>query len=86
MRLMAETGLRAGEVLAIQMADVDLHEGRVIVRRGKGGKGAAPFGAQTAAAMTATCAPDAATDSATQRPCGLAATAKPSRTTGSIWH
>ena len=52
MRLMAETGLRAGEVLAIQMADVDLHEGRVIVRRGKGGKGrTAPFGAQTAAAI-----------------------------------
>ena len=51
-RLMAETGLRAGEVLAIQMADVDLHEGRVIVRRGKGGKGrTAPFGAQTAAAI-----------------------------------
>ena len=51
-RLMAETGLRAGEVLAIQVTDVDLQEGRVTIRRGKGGKGrVAPFGAQTAAAI-----------------------------------
>jgi site-specific recombinase XerD len=51
-RLMAETGLRAGEVLAIQVADVDLQEGRITIRRGKGGKGrVAPFGAQTAAAI-----------------------------------
>jgi site-specific recombinase XerD len=51
-RLMAETGLRAGEVIAMQMADVDLQQGRAIVRRGKGGKGRAiPFGSQTAAAV-----------------------------------
>jgi integrase len=51
-RLMAETGLRAGEVLAMQLADVDLQQGRAIVRRGKGGKGrAVPFGPQTAAAI-----------------------------------
>ena len=51
-RLMAETGLRAGEVLAMQLADVDLQQGRAIVRRGKGGKGrAVPFGPQTAAAV-----------------------------------
>ena len=51
-RLMAETGLRAGEVLGMHVADVDLAEGRAIVRRGKGGKGrAVPFGAQTAAAI-----------------------------------
>ena len=51
-RLMAETGLRAGEVIAMQVADVDLQQGRAIVRRGKGGKGrAVPFGAQTAAAV-----------------------------------
>jgi site-specific recombinase XerD len=51
-RLMAETGLRAGEVLGVQVADVDLQEGRVIIRRGKGGKGrVVPFGAQTAAAI-----------------------------------
>lgn len=51
-RLMAETGLRAGEVIAMQVADVDLQQGRAIVRRGKGGKGRAiPFGAQTAAAI-----------------------------------
>lgn len=51
-RLMAETGLRAGEVIAMQVADVDLQHGRAIVRRGKGGKGrAVPFGPQTAAAL-----------------------------------
>jgi site-specific recombinase XerD len=51
-RLMTETGLRAGELLGVQMEDVDLQQGRVIVRRGKGGKGrTAPFGPQTAAAV-----------------------------------
>jgi site-specific recombinase XerD len=51
-RLMAETGLRAGEVLAMQVADVELQQGRAIVRRGKGGKGrAVPFGPQTASAV-----------------------------------
>ncbi|WP_156296380.1 tyrosine-type recombinase/integrase [Mycobacterium paragordonae] len=51
-RLMAETGLRAGEVIAMQVADLDLQDGRAVVRRGKGGKGrAVPFGAQTAAAL-----------------------------------
>lgn len=51
-RLMAETGLRAGEVIALQISDVDLQHGRAIVRRGKGGKGrAVPFGPQTAAAI-----------------------------------
>jgi site-specific recombinase XerD len=51
-RLMAETGLRAGEVIAMQVADIELQQGRAIVRRGKCGKGrAVPFGAQTAAAV-----------------------------------
>src|SRR5690349_14501748 len=51
-RLMAETGLRAGEVIGMQVADVDLQQGRAIVRRGKGGKGrAVPFGPQPAAAL-----------------------------------
>jgi site-specific recombinase XerD len=38
-RLMAETGMRAGEVIALQVADVDLDRGLVVVRKGKGGKG-----------------------------------------------
>ncbi|HME47607.1 tyrosine-type recombinase/integrase, partial [Mycobacterium sp.] len=38
-RLMAETGLRAGEVVGLQLADVDLDHGLATVRRGKGGKG-----------------------------------------------
>jgi site-specific recombinase XerD len=51
-RLMAETGLRAGEVLALQVSDVNVHDGLVTVIRGKGGKGrVAPFGSQTAQAI-----------------------------------
>ena len=51
-RLMTETGLRAGEVLGMHVDDVDLAEGRAVVRRGKGGKGrVVPFGPQTAAAI-----------------------------------
>ena len=51
-RLMAETGLRAGEVLALRLSDVNLQDGLVTVVRGKGGKGRiAPFGPQTAAAI-----------------------------------
>ena len=47
-RLMAETGMRAGEVLALTVADMDLQRGLVTVRRGKGGKGrVVPFSAQT---------------------------------------
>lgn len=51
-RLMAETGLRASEVLAVQMGDVDLGNGLVTVRRGKGGKGrVVPISTQATAAM-----------------------------------
>jgi site-specific recombinase XerD len=51
-RLLAETGIRAGEVVAMTVADVDLTRGLAVVRRGKGGKGRiVPFGAQTAAAI-----------------------------------
>lgn len=51
-RLMVETGLRAGEVIGIETADLDLSMGVVVVRRGKGGKGrSVPFGSQTARAI-----------------------------------
>ncbi|MGH3968890.1 MAG: tyrosine-type recombinase/integrase [Steroidobacteraceae bacterium] len=51
-RLMAETGMRAGELLGLTVADVDLVRGLVTVRRGKGGKGrVAPFGPQTGRAI-----------------------------------
>ena len=51
-RLMAETGMRAGELLGLSVADVDLVRGMATVRRGKGGKGRlAPFGPQTARAI-----------------------------------
>lgn len=47
-RLMTETGMRAGEVVGLTVADVDLARGGATVRRGKGGKGrTVPFGAQT---------------------------------------
>ena len=51
-RLMAETGMRAGEVIAMQTTDVDLQRGLVTVRRGKGGKGrTVPFSVQTSTAI-----------------------------------
>ena len=49
---MAETGLRAGETVALTVADVDLARGLVVVRRGKGGKGrVVSIGPSTAAAI-----------------------------------
>jgi site-specific recombinase XerD len=51
-RLMAQTGMRAGEAVDLTVADVDFNRGLVTVRRGKGGKGrVAPFGPQTARAI-----------------------------------
>lgn len=52
LRLLTETGMRAGELLALNVPDVDLGRGLVTIRRGKGGKGRyVPFGAQTAASV-----------------------------------
>lgn len=52
LRLMLETGARAGEVVAIGVSDVDLRGGTATIRRGKGGKGrVVPFGPQTAQAI-----------------------------------
>lgn len=52
LRLMIETGCRAGEVVALAVDDVDLAAGTAVVRRGKGGKGRiVPFGPQTAQAL-----------------------------------
>ena len=51
-RLLAETGLRSAELLALQTDEVDLSQGLAHVRRGKGGKGRlVPFGPQTARAL-----------------------------------
>lgn len=51
-RLMFETGARAGEVAALSLEDLDLTAGSVIIRRGKGGKGrTVPFGPQAAQAI-----------------------------------
>ena len=38
-RLMAETGTRAGELITLEMDDIDLLRAPVVTRRGKGGKG-----------------------------------------------
>jgi integrase/recombinase XerD len=51
-RLMGESGARASEVVNVQVADVDVDEGLVTIRRGKGGKGrVVPFGPQTGIAI-----------------------------------
>jgi len=51
-RLMAETAMRAGEVVSLTIGDVDLQRGLVTVRRGKGGKGRiSPFGPTTGRAL-----------------------------------
>ena len=51
-RLMIETGVRAGEVVAPGTGDVDLSTGTAVVRRGKGGRGrVVPFGPQTSRAL-----------------------------------
>lgn len=51
-RLMVETGCRAGELLAMTPEDIDVYRGVVLIRRGKGGTGRwAPFSPQTATAV-----------------------------------
>jgi integrase/recombinase XerD len=51
-RLLLETGIRAGECIALTLADVDVRGGLVLVRRGKGGKGrVVAFGPATARAL-----------------------------------
>jgi integrase/recombinase XerD len=51
-RLMAETGMRAGEAVALEVGDVDLSAGQVVIRRGKGGKArTVPIQPQTAQAL-----------------------------------
>lgn len=51
-RLMLESGIRAGEVIALMLEDVDLPNGVAIVRRGKGGKGrTVPFGPEASLAI-----------------------------------
>jgi integrase/recombinase XerD len=51
-RVMLETGLRAGEVIGMTVPDTNLPAGTAVVRRGKGGKGrSVPFGPQTVRAI-----------------------------------
>lgn len=51
-RLMVETGARAGEVASLALDDVDLSAGTVVIRRGKGGRGrVVPVGPQTTRAL-----------------------------------
>lgn len=52
LRLMLETGARAGEVVGLDVADLDLPGGTALIRRGKGGRGRiVPFGPHTARAL-----------------------------------
>ncbi len=41
--LLVDTGMRAGEVGQLRVGDIDLDTGRIVVRRGKGGKGRTVF-------------------------------------------
>lgn len=51
-RLTMETGIRAGEVVAMAVDDVDLTREPAVIRRGKGGEGRViPFSPQTATAI-----------------------------------
>jgi integrase/recombinase XerD len=51
-RVMLETGLRAGEVIGMTLPDTNLAAGSAIVRRGKGGRGrSVPLGPQTVRAI-----------------------------------
>jgi site-specific recombinase XerD len=51
-RLMLETGTRAGEVVGMTVQDIDLRDGIAVVWRGKGGKGrTVPFGPRTGRAI-----------------------------------
>ncbi len=51
-RVMLETGTRAGEVVALELGDVDLINGALTVRRGKGGKGrVVPIGPEASLAL-----------------------------------
>ncbi|MDQ1015796.1 tyrosine-type recombinase/integrase [Streptomyces afghaniensis] len=51
-RLMAETGARAGEVVDLAVGDVNVAAGSAVIRRGKGGKGrTVSFGPQTGQAI-----------------------------------
>ncbi|MCV7051493.1 tyrosine-type recombinase/integrase [Mycobacterium heidelbergense] len=52
LRLLVETGMRAGELLALSVYDVDLVTGVVTIRKGKGGRGRyVPFQTQTGAVI-----------------------------------
>ncbi|MCV7050478.1 tyrosine-type recombinase/integrase [Mycobacterium heidelbergense] len=52
LRLLVETGMRAGELLALSVHDIDLARGVVTIRKGKGGRGRhVPFETQTGAAI-----------------------------------
>ena len=51
-RLLFETGMRAGECLALEVDDINVITGEAIVRRGKGGKGrTVSFGPEAAKAL-----------------------------------
>ena len=52
LRLLANTGMRAGELLRLNTGDLDLGRGVAVIRKGKGGKGRyVQFDPQTAAAV-----------------------------------
>jgi site-specific recombinase XerD len=81
-RLMTETGARAGEVLALTVADVDLKAGTAVIHHGKGGKARrGRSGRVPERRSTVTSAPGAITGWLPRRSCGSARAARTSATT-----
>lgn len=50
-RFMAETGIRAGEVVTLEIADLDLPNGSAVIRRGTGKGRLVPFGRDVSLAL-----------------------------------
>jgi site-specific recombinase XerC len=83
-RLMLETGIRAGELVALDLADLDLDIHRITVRRGKGGHlRTIPVGTSTIAAIRGYLPERAQHPAAEAHGCGWGSAAPPSATTAS---
>jgi hypothetical protein len=82
LRLMLETGARAGEVVALDVTDLDLPVGTALIRRGKAaGGGSSCSGRTRPGPWTATCACAPGTGSADSAACGSGTVARASPTT-----
>lgn len=82
-RLMLETAIRSGEVIAFEVGDVDLDAWLITIRRGKGGRGRViPIGPDTALAIERYSPSEQSTASPPAPLSGLATRAAPTARTG----